>query len=410
LGIGFALVGASLALPWIGLVFSTSPSAFTVHLLLAGLPGLGHLSYGLLLVGLWLIGSVAALGNRCLPNTVTRCVGIGVVVLVVVFVVSTRLGDYSQLAALDNDAALGALLHAQTLTANVPRAPSTFFGFQLDGGTTELIDALRLGWYLAFIGGLFLLGRPRPRSRRGRLALAALGGAVALVVVIGVVVELVAQRDEQSGVAALAAGAPHTALADLSRALSLNPALGYDEQLDYSYGAADVDLGYPSGLATFARAMGLESIGSATRTTAQLTLWFEQALRQLRANPPADLIARRQFDDLLIETTLTARQPILIDAAESEDNNPLVAYTLAHYYYETGDGPPTVELMERAYHETTNGELRSLCLTYAALGLEEEGKIAQFRTTIVDAVEEDAQNQNVLAREIASGLFIPNAP
>ena len=64
----------------------------------------------------------------------------------------------------------------------------------------------------------------------------------------------------------------------------------------------------------------------------------------------------------------------------------------------------------RRTHETANSEVRSLALTYIALAWLRLGDEAKFRSNIVAAVQADTLNENVYAREIAAGLYVPGTP
>ena len=67
-------------------------------------------------------------------------------------------------------------------------------------------------------------------------------------------------------------------------------------------------------------------------------------------------------------------------------------------------------MLEQACDDTANSEVRSLALTYIALAWLRLDNEAEFRTNIVAAVRADRLNENVYAREIAAGLYVPGTP
>ena len=66
--------------------------------------------------------------------------------------------------------------------------------------------------------------------------------------------------------------------------------------------------------------------------------------------------------------------------------------------------------LEQTVKDTTNSEVRSLALTYIALAWERRGNVGQFRHNVVAAVKADTMNENVYARELSAGLYVPGKP
>jgi hypothetical protein len=64
--------------------------------------------------------------------------------------------------------------------------------------------------------------------------------------------------------------------------------------------------------------------------------------------------------------------------------------------------------MDRVLGDTTSKEMKSYALTYIAFAEDRLGHVAAFRDDVVEAVGDDSDNVNVLAREAAAGLFLPS--
>ena len=89
---------------------------------------------------------------------------------------------------------------------------------------------------------------------------------------------------------------------------------------------------------------------------------------------------------------------------------PAVSFTVGRFYYEAGANSLAITCLKQTYSETSNSEVRSLALTYIALAWLQLGNEKNFRTNIVAAVHDDPLNENVYAREIAAGLYVPGTP
>jgi hypothetical protein len=112
----------------------------------------------------------------------------------------------------------------------------------------------------------------------------------------------------------------------------------------------------------------------------------------------------------LANATITSKNPDLLTLVTGQLGSPAVTFSVGRYYYEAGADSQAVAMLERTVHETANSEVRSLALTYIALAWLRLDNETNFRSNIVAAVAGDTLNENVYAREIAAGLYVPGSP
>ena len=67
-------------------------------------------------------------------------------------------------------------------------------------------------------------------------------------------------------------------------------------------------------------------------------------------------------------------------------------------------------MMRQAMAESPNKEFDSYALTYIALSEQASGQEVAYRRDIVAAVKDDSQVANGLARDVASGQYLPSRP
>ena len=103
-------------------------------------------------------------------------------------------------------------------------------------------------------------------------------------------------------------------------------------------------------------------------------------------------------------------KPVIASTTLPESHYPALAYTLAHYFYDTGDYQTAVRMMRQALTESPNKEFDSYALTYIALSEQASGQEVAYRRDIVAAIKDDTQVANGLARDIASGQYLPSRP
>jgi hypothetical protein len=308
---------------------------------------------------------------------------------------------------LQSDASQSAIINSQFLTNNNTPAPTQFLGVSFDGRTLVLLYALRLGWYLLPVAGLFLAGRLR-RPATGPQRVARTLTAVAVVaVIVGLALGSAAQSDLDDGIQAVAAGRPAAGQDLIASALRLNPQLAYDAGLQQALGQAQADQGRVEGLADFAEAQRPAGKDLTLLEQAQL---FGQAVAAVPASTPAGQVIRADVVSFLANATITVKNPNVLTLVNGETGAPAVTFSIGRYDYEAGASALAITTLRQAYADTSNSEVRSLALTYIALAYQRLGDEAAFRRSIVAAVRADSLNENVYARELSAGLYVPGSP
>jgi hypothetical protein len=229
----------------------------------------------------------------------------------------------------------------------------------------------------------------------------------ALTVVLALVLGSVAQDRMNGGIQAITDGRSAAGAQLLASALRLNPSLAYDANLEQALGRAQGDEGRQTGLAQYAEAV--RPVGK-DLTLLQKAQLFGEAVADIPANSPAGTVVRADLATFLATATITSKNPDLLNLVGGQLGSPVVTFSVGRYYYEAGADSLAIGMLARADHETTNSEVRSLCLTYIALAWLRQGNEAAFRSNIVAAVHADRLNENVYAREIAAGLYVPGSP
>jgi hypothetical protein len=374
-------------------------SAWNLRVSLASVPLVGHINYGAP-ASLLLLGALVSSWRRGWARTATvRWCGLALVITPVLFVITTRISGSELLFRLAQSSGDISFLARNGATISQTSPTTTFLGLGLDATTALLLRSLRLGWYLCLAAGAVLVGtRPLPRPK---VLPAAVVLAGALVVIAGVVCGLVGQADKLDGVQALAGGRPARALGDIENALSLSPQLAYDPAVPQTIGNADLELGRLSADAYFAEA-------TAQPATNQPAVLRDIALlAKASALAPGNAVIAAQYDQLLA-TGVAQSGPLVFEYAAQRPTSLIVAWTTGLKLYHMGDNWLTIEYMHLVLGDTTSAEMRSYALTYTAFAEDRLGDVAAFREDIVEAVAEDTDNVNVLAREAAAGLFLPS--
>jgi hypothetical protein len=406
-GLGLVLAAGSLAVPWLGLTLSPSPSAWHLTLSLAAVPLLHHLSYGFVVAVLTLCATISFVRSKGRVTVVTRGVGWSLFALSLLFVVTTRLVGAATMFTLQSDARQTQVINSQFLTNNNIPPPSQFLGINFDNKTLLLLFGLRLGWYLLPASGLLLAGRiGRPVTRAQRVAVT-LSALAVVTVAVGLWQGAVAQSDLDNGVQAVATGRPDLARQDIAAALLLNPDTAYDPSLQQALGQAEANQGLQSGLADYAEAV--RPVGKDLTLQEEARL-FGKAIAALPADTPAGVVVRSDVAVFLGNATITSGNPTLLTLVTRDLGAPTVSFTVGRYYYEAGADSLAIGMLERADASTSNSEVRSLALTYIALAWLRQGNESKFRANIVAAVRADSLNENVYAREISAGLYVPGTP
>jgi hypothetical protein len=324
-----------------------------------------------------------------------------------VFVLTTRLVGAATMFTLQSDASQAQIINSQFLTNNDIPAPTQFLGIAVDPKTLVLLYALRLGWYLLLVSGVLLAGRLARPSTALQWLVGGVAAAATVTVVVALVLGSVAQDQMNSGIQAIADGRSAAGQQLLASALRLNPSLAYNAGLEQALGQAQGNEGLQTGLAEYAEAV--RPVGK-DLTLLQKAELFGEAVAAIPADSPAGIVVHADLATFLASATITSKNPDLLNLVGDRFDAPAVSFSIGRYYYEAGADSLAITMLERADAETANSEVRSLGLTYIALAWLQEGNEAEFRSHIVAAVGADRLNENVYAREVAAGLYVPGPP
>jgi hypothetical protein len=405
--LGLGLAASSLALPWLGLTLSPSLSAWHLALSLGAVPLLHHISYGMMLAVLLACATVSFVRSKGRPTACTRAVGWAFLASPLIFAVTTRLVGAATMFTLQSDASQTQIINSQFLTNNNIPAPTQFLGVQVDPKTLVFLYALRLGWYTLLIAGVLLAGRVPWPSTWFQRSVGLLSALAALTVVAALALGAMAQDRMNSGIQAITDGRSASGAQLIGSALRLNPSLAYNANLEQALGQAQADEGLQTGLAEYTEAV--RPVGK-DLTLLQKAQLFGEAVADIPANAPAGKVVRADLATFLATATITSKNPDLLALVDDQLGSPALTFSVGRYYYEAGADSLAIATLEKADGETGNSEVRSLCRTYLALAWLQQGNEAAFRANIVAAVRADRLNENVYAREIAAGLYVPGAP
>jgi len=405
--LAFLLTAAALVLPWLGLTLSPSLSVWHLTFSLGAVPLVHHLSYGgvVAALGLGAVVSFVRAGGRA--TRVTRTVGWAYIALPVVFAVTTRLVGTATMFALQSDNGQTQIINSQFLTNSALGAPQQFLGVNFDARTLLLLYGLRLGWYLLLAAGIILAGRVGRPSTPLQWTTAGAAGLAVVAVLAGLGLGALAQSDLDGGVQAVATGRPAVGQALIGSALRLNPQIAYDPLLEQALGQSQADQGHQTALADYAEAVRPAGKDLTLLEEGQL---FGEAVAALPAGSPAGAVVRADLATFLADATITSKNPDLLTLVNEQLTAPAVTFSVGHYFYEAGAESRAISMLERTNNDTANSEVRSLALTYIALAWLRLGDEGKFRSNIVAAVAADRLNENVYAREIAAGLYVPGTP
>jgi len=397
---GLVLAASSLVIPWVGLSLSPDLTAFDTKLAFAGVPVVGHFNYGEILLPVFAAVVVSLVRSRGRPTNVTRACGWAMILISLIFVVTTRIMGGELLFRLSNDLAQTQIVDRQLGYRFAP--PPSYLGFTPDSTTMMVLNNLQVGWYLTVLAGVSMAGRSVRPLRHRRASVIALI-AIGVLLVSGFTCGMLAQAAKSEGVAAEQAAHPVLAERDFERALSLNPELRYDNRLEIELGHAQADQGEVNALTWLAAAK------SPPPTTLALTMQlfdFSEALAAAPDNP----VIRSDFAVSLADDMNSTGAPLAPGSVSSLDSLPFLSFTSGHYAFEAGDESSAIAYLHKTVADTTNGGLLSAAYTYLALSEQRLGDPYEFRQDIVKAVALDTQNINALAREVAAGLLTPGNP
>jgi hypothetical protein len=399
IGLGAAL--AALVLPWLGLNMSPSLSAWHLNVALGAVPLVGHVTYGEIAAVLLATAAVTTLRSGGRPTNTSRACGWAMVTTGLLFVVTTRVMGAEILLRLSTDTAQTQVVDRQILEYHFA-PPTSFFGFTPDATTRMVLNALRMGWCLQMLAGIALAGRRlSPFQHRRLMAITAI--VLGLIIACGFVSGLLADAAKSDGIALARSGQSAEAEHEFARALSLNPQLRDDAELETELGVAQGAQGQQSALAWFAEA------SSPPVTTGGIAKQMFDDTQALSMDPTSPVI-RNGVAVAVADDMLGADLPVDPSLGAKLNGMAFLSFTYGHYAYEVGDDSSTIAFMNKTVATSSNGELQSLALTYLALSEQRLGDPDAYRRDIVEAVQLDTQDVNGLARDIAAGLYTPGAP
>jgi hypothetical protein len=394
---------STLLLPWLDLSLDPSLRSFNLSPGLARLQFPRAISYGLIVSVVLVIAVVSIVRAGWRPTIISGRCGWALLAIGVVFAASTLIGDGHVQWLLQSDGDQLQIFYNQIPSTSVLSPPANYLGANLNPATTNFINDIGGGvFFLLATGVLFAVGAPRRGGSVRRLPAACLGVVVAIVV-IGLGTGWMAENQKVAGIQDEALGNPAGAEAHLHSALRWDPSLQYDPQLISALGQSEADQGNSGPLASFARA---------NRPSAQYSLLVSSILldEQAMAAAPNNPVIAESFASLLSHLSVLQRKPAVVLTTLPESRYPALTYTLGHYYYDTGDYQSAVRIMRRALAESPNKEFDSYALTYIALSEQATGQEIAYRRDIVAAVKDDTQVANGLARDVASGQYLPSRP
>jgi hypothetical protein len=393
----------TLSLPWLDLSLDPSLRAFDLSPGLARLELPSVVSYGAIvsIVLVVAVTSIVQAGWR--PTVVSGRCGWALLALGALFVASTLVGDGHVLWLLQSDSDQLQIFYSQIPSTSVLSPPTNYLGANFDPAATNFLNDIGAGLiFLVISAVLLLVGAPRRRGRV-RLLPGMCVGVVAAIVVVGLGTGWIAQNEKVAGIQSEALGNPAGAASHLHAALRWDPSLQYDPELVSALGQSEADQGKIGPLALFARA---------NRPSAQYSLLVSSLLldEQAVVADPNNPVIAESLADLLAHLSAMQHRPVITVTTLPESHYPALNYTLAHYFYDTGDYQSAVRIMRQALTESPNKEFDSYALTYIALSEQGSGQEVAYRRDIVAAIHDDTQVANGLARDIASGQYLPSRP
>jgi tetratricopeptide (TPR) repeat protein len=398
--LGLLLLILGLALPWFAIPLQPGRSAWSLPVVLAGMPAVSRISYGASLAACLCLGLLAAARSRGRAGAATAAVGAVALVSSLSFLVASSTADWPLQQLLANQTAEQAAIFSQFGYAVPGQQPSLMLAVPVTGNWALVAGALRLGWFCAAVGGLTLFssgardlaGLVRRFRWRGTLV-----SALAMLIVVGVLARgAVADYVAGQGTAAVRSGAYQAASASLADARQLNSLLASSTAYELALGQVLSGSGSVQPLAMLADADARGAMGDTKGQVAEL--------RQAERLDPANPVLREQLDQ--------ASQVLGLD---DDTNGPLqrlshptVAdmYTEGRVWYATSDYPAALACFQRVLTMTGDGNVLSSAYTYIALSQLKLGQGSQARVNLLRAVSVDTSYNNTLARSLLTGLYI----
>lgn len=398
--VGLLLLILGLALPWFAIPLQAQQSAWSLPVVLAGMPSVSWVSYGAVLAACLALGCLAMIRRRGRPCAATAAIGAGILVVMFTFLMATGTADWPLLQQLEDQTAQQAAIFGQFGYTVSVQQPSSMLLVPVTGTAALLAGALRLGWFTAAAGGLVLFGSGapslarwlRPAPRRWKL-LPALG----LLLLAGVLGRgAIASYLAGQGAAAARSGDYQAARSTLTVAQRLNPRLTSSTAYDLASGQVLLADGSEQSLALLADANARGADGD---VRGQVT-----ELRKAVARDPANPVLVQQLDQASQFLGLTDRDPGPLQAL----GNPSVSdeYTEGRLLYGVADYTAALASFRRVLTMTGDTNVTSSAFTYIALSELKLGQANQARRDLLRAVSLDTPYDNTLARSLVAGLFV----
>ena len=219
---------------------------------------------------------------------------------------------------------------------------------------------------------------------------------------------MAAQSNLDDGIQAIATGQATAGLDDISSALRLNPDIAYDPGLQQATGAAQADQGRQTGLADYAEAV--RPVGRDLTLPQKATLFSGAIAGSTRRYPgrrggpggPRELSCECHHREQETRTCSNWSRAIS-DRRSVVHRGPVLTTRRAPIRLPS-------RASSRPTSETSNSEVRSLALTYIALAWLRLGNEADSARISSQRSATDTLNENVYAREISAGLYVPGTP
>lgn len=401
---GALLVLGGLLLPWMGVPLESEVRATSLPVVAGPAPVVGAVSYGAAVLALLGVAVVGLALRRGGAGTVTCAAGVGIGATAILFVLYSGIGD-AQLTArltrqqIEMDAIAGHFGYPISRSG-----PTSLLLLPLTGTWRLVVDALRPGWLATLAGGVLLglagAGEARRWARAGRWRCgAALSvAATALLATLGPC--FAANLLVDSGIAATATGDYSTAADRLSLAARLNPRVSVRPDVQLALGGAALAQGdRTSSLALLAQ--GQVQVDDHAEVAAA------GVLRQAHDADPANTVTVDELAQVARDLIWSHADPrTMIQLLQQQyGDRPANHYAMGRYLYLHGDFDTAIQELDRVLQETAEPNVDSSALTYIALSEYREGKAADARTHVLEAVALDTEYDNDLARALATGLY-----
>lgn len=398
--LGLLLLMPGLALPWLAVPLRAGRSAWSLPVILAGMPALSWVTYGTVTATCLGLALLAMMHSQGRPSPATAAVGAALLAVSLTFLMTTATADWPLLQQLMNQTAQQTAIFSQFGYAVPGQAPSVMLLIPVTGTWALVGGALRLGWFCIATGGLVLFWSGAASLVRwlretrwpGRLL-----PALAVLLLLGVLGRgVAATRLAARGIAASRAGDYQAARTSLAVARQLNPLLISSRSYELALGQVQLAAGGRQPLALLAAAAARGAGGNT---------WGEVAdLRRAAAGDPANPVLVQQLDQASQMLALHDQNPGSLRAVS--DPTAADMYTEGRIFYSLADYPAALVCFRRVLSMTGDANVDSSAFTYIGLSQLKLGHADLARQELLRAVRVDAGYNNTLARSLVAGLYI----